>query len=199
MSRIMYTPLVSDVRGKTGDIVFSAWKGRGTVRRRVTPANPNTAAQQAIREAMALVVACWQALTTAVKDRWDEEAPARRISGFNMFSQENVADERTANWQELTPANADVPPVTSVSGLYAGGVLTVTWVQGEAAGADKAYMALRQVETSNLEFEDSATAISALTHEWSIELGAGTYCLYLAAKNTTNGLSASVFATFTVA
>ncbi|MBM4092064.1 MAG: hypothetical protein FJ276_21935 [Planctomycetes bacterium] len=197
MSRITYTPLVSDVRGKTGDIVFSAWKGRGTVRRRVTPANPNSAGQQQIRAAMALVVACWQGLTAAVKNRWDAEAPARRISGFNMFSQENIADERADNWEQLTPANADVEPAASVSAAWNVSRVEVTWDIGEAAAADHAYLAIREAETSVLVFEATTTDMSAEVYDWELELENGTYCVYLCANHATNGLSASVFTTFT--
>jgi hypothetical protein len=134
MARLIFSPLLSDARGKVGDVVFSGWKGTPYVRRRVIPANPNSAAQQAIRAAMTLCVASWQSLTANEQNSWLTYAAARSISSFNGFVKANVSQERTDDWRILNPANATIDSIETftVSSGLTDGNLSCYWTLGDA-------------------------------------------------------------------
>ena len=160
MATVIYSPLVSDIRNKIGDVVFSKWKGRGYVRRRVVPANPKSALQIEIREAMALCVASWQSLTSTQEDFWNAAAAERSISPYNEFIRQNVSQERTDDYQVLTPANPDVEPViTFAAATGASGAIDLTWVAGDATPGDDLMFFVRERETPSVL---AATPVSAL-------------------------------------
>lgn len=94
MARV-YGPLFSlDARGTLGKaIVYSNWKGLGTVRMWLKPYNPNSALQQAQRQIIANAVLGWQSLAPGIKANWDSSASgkstkAHPLSGFNLFVRE---------------------------------------------------------------------------------------------------------------
>lgn len=94
MARIYLSPLIVDIRNKQSDTVFSKWKGINYIRSRVIPANPKTAAQVAIREALAQLVSLWQDMEAEVKPNWDSYVSGRDYSGFNHFIGKNAVSER---------------------------------------------------------------------------------------------------------
>lgn len=85
MARVIFSPLIADIRGKTADVVFSSWKGRNYIRQRVIPANPQTDAQTAVRNALAECVALWQAMSVTLNDGYNAGADELTISGYNDF------------------------------------------------------------------------------------------------------------------
>jgi len=91
MARVTFSPLIADIRGKAADAVFASWKGRNYVRQRVTPANPNSAAQQLQRNAMAEAVAMWHLLSSTLKTAFGLGCSGMNISGYNDFVGRNVA------------------------------------------------------------------------------------------------------------
>lgn len=111
MAVITLSPLIVDVRNKVADMVFSKWKGINYVRSRVTPANPNTTAQQNVRNSMARCVDFWQALSTVFQGAWNYVASGRSYSGFNRFVSENRATEQTLAVLEVSPLT-DVQALT---------------------------------------------------------------------------------------
>lgn len=102
MARIYLSPLIVDIRNKQSDTVFSKWKGINYIRSRVVPHNPKSAAQVAIRDALAELVALWQDCYASVKLNWDEWASGRDYSGFNKFIGKNVLKERDDLLLEIT-------------------------------------------------------------------------------------------------
>jgi len=80
-------PLFSiDARGKLADsIVFLGWRGLKTVRQWVKPANPNTAAQQAVRGYFTTSVNKYHLLDGGDQGAWKERASGKPYSGFNLF------------------------------------------------------------------------------------------------------------------
>jgi len=85
------SPLLSmSASGQIGkSIVFGQWKGIDTARQHVVPANPDTAAQQAVRTRMTACVASFRNYITAAAMRtgWNVAASAMSstLSGFNAF------------------------------------------------------------------------------------------------------------------
>lgn len=70
MARIKFSALVSDVRGKIGGNIFSRNRGGAYVRTHVKSINPNTNAQQVIRNRMAALVQQWRSFTDSERLSW---------------------------------------------------------------------------------------------------------------------------------
>lgn len=54
------------------------------------PTNPNTQAQQQVRQKYGQLVEQWRALTQAQKEEYNERAKSLKISGWNLFIKENL-------------------------------------------------------------------------------------------------------------
>lgn len=78
--------------GKT--MVYGKWKGINTVRLRVDPANPQSAAQTVQRGFLAVVVAFWRGFLVGLlgKAAWNRDATSggKAQSGFNAFTSSAV-------------------------------------------------------------------------------------------------------------
>jgi len=76
--------------GKVGPVVGGKWKDIDYMRSYVIPANPNTAAQQAVRAKFAQLVVTGRALlATILQPYWDPFLS--NMSGFNSWISENYA------------------------------------------------------------------------------------------------------------
>lgn len=104
MAKISLSPLVVDIRNKVADMVFSKWRGINYVRSRVTPSNPNTQAQQDVRNSLARCVDMWQGLTAVWKAGWAYVASGKSYSGYNRMCSENRAKEEAQNAITASPA-----------------------------------------------------------------------------------------------
>lgn len=80
----LFSLSASGTVGKT--ITFGSWRGINWVRERFIPANPQTAEQQNVRGALALVVEYFKnTLGASVKTDYNTEAEGRKYSGYNLF------------------------------------------------------------------------------------------------------------------
>lgn len=83
MAKIKWGMMVVDGRGKLGGHVLSKNKSGAIVRTKVTPANPRTSFQQAVRAILATVSQAWSALTHDQREAWNTQAP--QWAGTNEF------------------------------------------------------------------------------------------------------------------
>jgi len=114
-------PLLSlDATGQIGGaIVFSHWKGRNTVRKLVTPSNPQTGAQTGQRAMMTFLSAAWAPMSAADKATWEALAEEKKYSPFNAFTSAGLT-----RWtQFLDPLET---PTTAPDVIPVMGALTVT-------------------------------------------------------------------------
>lgn len=167
MARITLAPIVSDVAGKIAGTVFSRWKGRNYIRKLVTPANPQSAAQTAQRNAMARCVELWRSLNSRVKTQLDTFATGIRMSGYNWFVGQNRVDEVTYDSNALLPHNPDRTMVQDYASAAGGaGEATLTWTDPADATCDQMASFYRLVETASEENEihhDADTPIATAT------------------------------------
>ncbi len=181
MATVIWSALLSDARGKIGDVVFSGWKGRAYVRRRVIPANPNSAAQQAIRTAMTLCVASWQSFSVNEKASWTDYAASRAISTFNSFTQSNIVQERTDDWRILTPANSSINSIetfTCSTGATDGNI-ECYWTLGDADVDASIQFRVRVRESGAVETPDgSPLTASVLSATLSGLVSTSDYMVY---------------------
>ena len=81
--------ILSAPRGKVAGVVGSSWKGISYVRQKVTPANPNTAAQQAQRGKMSAAVTFAQRILAGVLIPFVSPFQ-KKMSGYNWFIKQNI-------------------------------------------------------------------------------------------------------------
>lgn len=70
MAKIKYGLGVAEIRGKWNGAVFSRNRGGNYVRTKVTPLNPQTAAQVAVRALLTQFSQSWRGLTDEQRDAW---------------------------------------------------------------------------------------------------------------------------------
>lgn len=191
MARVSFSPLIVEARGKVKDTVFSSWKGRAYIRSRVTPANPNTPAQQAVRDSLARCVDLWQSFESLMKTNWDNWASPYSISGYNGFMQRNRADEQDDNLLTVTAEEDTLTPVTGFSASSGGssGEIDLTW-SGGTTGADKyIYVLVRKDGEDSLSLEESGSTLVSAGSVTLSGLSAGDdYQVYAAVQDDTEDL-----------
>lgn len=80
--------------GKVGNSgVFASWQGVQYRRAYAKPSNPNSPAQQTIRNAFKNGVAKWKTLNSAQKEAYGPLSAGRPMSGYNLF---------VSRWQKMT-------------------------------------------------------------------------------------------------
>lgn len=120
--------ILSQPRGKVAGVVGASWKGIGYVRAKVVPANPNTAAQQAQRSKMSVVVKAAQYILATILIPYVTPFQ-KKMSGYNWFCKANIsgvvgtalgADIKITAGTEVAPVLAAVAPGTNptISGTF---------------------------------------------------------------------------------
>jgi len=99
MAKIKFGMMMTDASGKLGGQVFSKNRGGSYVRTKVTPINPQSVAQSAIRSIFASISQGWSALTDAQRQSWNAAVDSygktdvfgdiRNPSGKNLFQRLN--------------------------------------------------------------------------------------------------------------
>lgn len=74
MAKILMTAIVADIRNKLNGSVFSKNRYGAYVRTKVTPVNPQSTAQQAVRNRLATNSQAWRGLTDAQRQAWIDAA-----------------------------------------------------------------------------------------------------------------------------
>jgi len=75
MAKILTTAIVADIRNKLNGSVFSKNRYGSYVRTKVTPVNPQTTAQQNVRNRLSTNSQAWRGLTDAQRQGWINAAP----------------------------------------------------------------------------------------------------------------------------
>ena len=99
MAKIKFGMMMTDASGKLGGQVFSKNRGGSYVRTKVTPINPQSVAQSAIRSIFASISQGWSALTDTQRQSWNSAVDSygktdvfgdvRNPSGKNLFQRLN--------------------------------------------------------------------------------------------------------------
>ena len=114
--------IVVDGRGKLGGHVASKNRAGSYFRTKVTPVNPNTAAQVNARSILATLAVAWSALTDAYRLAWNNATDLwkgtnvfgdlKHPSGFNLFCRLN------ANLAHISVAQINTPPLPTTIGHW---------------------------------------------------------------------------------
>lgn len=162
MAKIKFGMMMTDASGKLGGQVFSKNRGGSYVRTKVTPTNPQTAAQSTIRGIFASISSRWSSLTDAQRAsfngfvqayaRTDIFGDLRNPSGKSLFQRLNQNLEISGQAQtdvcsspvevpfaNLTTASADVSTTTFLVN-YSGdltGVKAIVWATPQMSQGTK--------------------------------------------------------------
>lgn len=121
--------------GKLNGTVMSRNRGGAYARTKVTPINPNTPAQQLIRQNLAALSSTWKTLTAAQMDAWnnavgdwqttDVFGDLRSPSGKNLFTRLNANIASVGGVVPITdpPLPGDVAPINATGLAIALGAL----------------------------------------------------------------------------
>lgn len=92
MVKVEYSPLVSDVSGRFGGVVFSRWQGVNVVKKYAPAGNPNSDLQNRRRRAFHYIAGQWPATKGSPRSRepWIRRAASRRGSAYTVFQSRNL-------------------------------------------------------------------------------------------------------------
>jgi hypothetical protein len=99
MAKIKFTAFMADARGSVAGTVFSKNRYSAYTRTKVSPVNPQTIAQQGVRQFFTQLSQAWRALTELQRKLWNQNAinfnrtnvfgDQVKLNGFNLFKQLN--------------------------------------------------------------------------------------------------------------
>ncbi len=111
--KIKFGALVVDGRGKIGGQVASRNRAGAYMRNKVTPVNPNTASQQAVRALLTELSQGWRDLTSAQRSAWNASVSdfaktdifgdIKSPTGFNLYVRLNANIETVEQTQITNP------------------------------------------------------------------------------------------------
>lgn len=152
MAKVNYGGVVQDARGSQNGITYSRNGSGSYIRRKVTPVNPKSARQQAVRQAFGLLSKQWSGLLTqAQRQAWTAFAAVNPVtdifglsiilSGIATYIRLNqVLKNIGAATELMPPPSLAVPALAtplSMTATVAGGAITVTTgVQAAVANAE---------------------------------------------------------------
>lgn len=187
MAKVAFSAIVSDLRNKVGGNVFTKVRSGPMVRIKVSPTQPRTAAQQAVRSNFTALSKAWDALTQTDRDGWISLAaslPQKDIfgntyflTGLQLYQQlnRNLASIGVAKIS-TAPASVTVgsPGALTIVATAGTPALTVTSATAPAAGevplifATKPLNAGRQFVGNNRQILDS-TVVAGTAGPWDIK------------------------------
>lgn len=130
--KMKFGAIVVDGRGKIGGHVASKNRGGAYLRTKVTPSNPNTSLQAAVRNRLTSLAQAWRGLNAVKRESWNKAVS--NFAGTNIFADKvnpsgiNLFTKLNANLLEVgssmiseAPLPSEVEPVLTVSATAAAG------------------------------------------------------------------------------
>jgi hypothetical protein len=162
MAKILPGTPISDARGAQGTIVFTN-NGWGLITRaRVTPLNPNTAAQATFRAALRTAMLNWQTLLTeAQREAWRQFGNAfpetnafgnpRALTGTQLYLRSAIPAIALGETPTTSPPfGVHVPRLQglTITTSVAGTNLTITWTAQPTPATNHALLSLTLVQSA---------------------------------------------------
>ncbi len=134
MAKIKLGPFIADIRNRIGGVVFSKNSSGNYIRRGVTPVNPQSVAQQQVRQFLTQTSQSWRDITEDERNNWNQvkdSFPKTDIfgnsiapTGFNLFTRLN---RNLLEIEETVLTTAPLP-------IAVQGFLTLTLVANTTGG-----------------------------------------------------------------
>lgn len=167
---------VTDISGKIGGTIFSRGRGGAYAKNKVIPLNPQTQAQQLVRQGFGALSAVWRGLLEIQRKAWDaatDDYPYQNrlgetkfLSGFGLHQQINLSLGTINKPRILIPlAPALVNAIASmVVVITAGGVKTINATKlGVSADTDWSVEATESVSPGVSNVSNRFKRIAVLT------------------------------------
>lgn len=122
MAKLKLSAIVSEMRGKLNGSVFSKNRGGAYIRTKVTPVNPQTIAQGAVRAALTNLSQAWRGLTEAQRAAWN--SAVSNFTGTDIFgdiktpSGINLYNKLNLNLNAIGVAPINTPPAAVSVGFF---------------------------------------------------------------------------------
>lgn len=127
MAKVKYSALVSDMRNKLNGSVLSKNRAGNYIRNKVTPVNPQTAAQQANRQQLGSMSSAWNGLTESQRQSWrgavtsfpytDIFGDRKELDGKSLMIKLNLNLLNAGQAQiQTAPASVAIPELGITSG-----------------------------------------------------------------------------------
>ena len=127
MALIKFGAWIVDARGKVSGTVFTKGRSGAVARNKVTPVNPRTSRQSAVRAALGSLSQAWRTLTQAQRDAWNGAVSTFsrtnifgdtvNPTGKNLYVGINTNLEKVSETAIATPPTPAEMVAPSVSGL----------------------------------------------------------------------------------
>ena len=196
MARIAFGPIVSDARGKVAGTIFSIWRGIAYAKRFSKPGNPNTAAQQLVRNPFARLSTIWKVLDSSLVNAWTLYAKGKGFTNRNAFIGLSVPTEIPGTAIVASPHNPGEFPMLLGTITPGADQFTVNFTYPEADSTNRCRIYTRRNGFNEMVFQveaintDTSKVITGFT-------GTGSGYVYLCKKdNVTLELAASVGGAF---
>ncbi|MBN2038480.1 MAG: hypothetical protein JW864_00460 [Spirochaetes bacterium] len=118
MSKITLSPIITDVRNRMGNVVFSKWKDTNYVRQYTSRSGGSSERQLEIRNAFATAVSIWKNTGSTLHATWDAYAQEQNInmSGYNAFIKANLSRILDNTAMELFKSTGENEPLSLAAG-----------------------------------------------------------------------------------
>lgn len=163
--KVIYGPIVSSASGRFGGVVASVWKGVTLFRRFVAPSNPNSSAQQEVRNIFRTLTVNYTLMTTEVRAAWTTFAQGKRFIARNRYIAMNVPalnGEVDGDNLVATPGDASTIPPVNISAVTPGVDELVVDVTAPTVPTGWTLQAVVAACTRDLDYSGSSVASSAL-------------------------------------
>jgi len=201
--------LLQDLRGKAGNVVFQGSRDGLVVRPRVKGTNPNTPAQQAVRDNFSHAGANWRSFTAQQVQAWSNYA--KNITKHNAVTGKAYHPTPFAAYVGLTSKFYQVndggtapsdPPTSAFTGddidwtvTADAGKLTFTPSAANGTNTTTEFL-LQPLANANRKpgkkgYKSYGFHRFATTTAWDVNVGAGTYAVAIRYVNTATGQETS--------
>lgn len=128
MAKVKLSAIISDIRGKLQNVVFTGSRSGLNIRTRVKPSNPNTSFQSVVRALFAIATAAFRELSEVNIALWNSVAgqgnknnvfgDSYRTTGHKLYVAQNVTNGLFGDGTEITtPVTPDVPTSVGISAI----------------------------------------------------------------------------------
>lgn len=125
--KVSYGAIVQDASGRFGGTVHSNWKGVKVVRRFSKPSNPNTSAQQDVRNAFSNLTKAFVLQPGNMRAAWDSYVTGKPMINRNAWLASNVAAiASTGDNADATPTPGDSSTLAPTAVVATAGVAQIS-------------------------------------------------------------------------
>ena len=156
--------ILSKTTGKVGGVVGASWKGINYIREHITPANPQSEAQNTQREKMRQMVQLAKPLIGVVFHQYVDPL-IRKMSGFNWFIKKNIHAAIKDNAPHEIILTEGILSPCPIEDLYEGSSTSVDVIVGVRRGgndlpSDTVMCAVYSSDTKSWYFADNELPVN---------------------------------------